>query len=876
MRTFLDNVTRRKLDNGLTVLVKESHVSPIVAIFTYVKVGYFNEPDHLVGISHLMEHMYFKGTEKRGVGEIALETKALGGYLNASTIYDHTLYYTVLPNDRLAHGLDIQSDALLNPKFDPGELKKETEVVIEEVKRKWDMPSAVAREKLFELAFVKHRMQRWRIGTEQGLRALTREDFLRFHRDLYRPDNVILVIVGDIETAEALQQVEKYYGHFEKGDLKKETSPEEPPQNEFRYRLLTGEIQQSYLAMGFHTPDVMHPDTYALEMLGIILGHGRSSRLVQHVKEDKSLVNSISSYNYAMQDVGIFQINALASPDKLRAAEAAIMDEFTALHQHPVEQQELERARAVLEAIFGFSMESVSGQANLLASYEALGDYRLVEDYLAGLWAVKVDDIRRVVAKYLTLNNCSLLEYIPVKAGLDELDRAQFESDHARRLRSEAPSKSATKANQSDPITLLTDVTGTSGRMKRHVLANGITLLIKEDHQVPVVAAGVFARGGRNRERAHEAGLTRLSIRNALKGTSNRTSSEIARAIENLGSSIQGSYEPDYCGFTMNILSKHFEKGWDILADVIANPTFPQEELTKEKETTRAAIAQTRDDMLRFPIQRYYATLFHDHPYGWPVHGNEETLSSLTRENLAEWHARHFIPENMTVIVVGDVNTDQLKNLVENGFGQLQAHPPLPETPPPVPAPEQILEVTETSQKEQSALVLGFPGPAYVDPAYYPLTVLQNVLSGLGGRFFEELRGRQSLAYTVATYLVSRRYGGSFLAYLATSPEKEQTARAALLNEFASLLKERLTEGELAPALRYTVGTYKIGLETYRSQMAQYAHNELLDKGFEETDRVIGKFERVTVEDIFAVIHQYVDLKRYAVAIVHGQSKARQ
>ena len=187
MKKLSDKLTKTVLDNGLIVLVKENHTSETVAIFTYVKAGYFNEPDNVVGISHLIEHMYFKGTQKRRASQIATETKELGGYLNASTIYDHTLYYTVLPSSKFAQGLDIQSDALMHSVFDEQELSKEIEVVIQEAKRKLDTPASFAREKLFELAFTKHRIRRWRIGTEEGLRSLTRDDFLAFHKNIYRP-----------------------------------------------------------------------------------------------------------------------------------------------------------------------------------------------------------------------------------------------------------------------------------------------------------------------------------------------------------------------------------------------------------------------------------------------------------------------------------------------------------------------------------------------------------------------------------------------------------------------------------------------------------------------------------------------------------------
>ena len=205
MATELAPVHKTILDNGLTVLIQEDHSAPVVAIVTHVKVGYFDETDAESGLSHALEHMFFKGTPTRGVGDIAKETKALGGYLNAHTIYDHTGYYTVLPSARFAKGLEIQADAYANSVIDAPELGREMEVIIQEAKRKADNPAAVATETLYELLYDKHRMRRWRIGREPGLRAFTREMMHGFYRNFYRPGNTILSISGDVDPSEALR-----------------------------------------------------------------------------------------------------------------------------------------------------------------------------------------------------------------------------------------------------------------------------------------------------------------------------------------------------------------------------------------------------------------------------------------------------------------------------------------------------------------------------------------------------------------------------------------------------------------------------------------------------------------------------------------------
>src|ERR1044071_2057538 len=201
--------TKVILKNGLTVIVNTQEAVPLASITTYVKAGYFDEDDRISGISHVIEHMFFKGTSKRPVGEIARQTQALGGYLNAYTYYDRTVYHTEDPAENMKQALEIQADALWNSVYDAGELKKELEVVLQENNRKLDNPSAVASEKLYATAFQEHRIKRWRIGTPAGLRALTRDDLTWYVQKFYRPSNIILSIAGSLDTEEAIAEVVK-------------------------------------------------------------------------------------------------------------------------------------------------------------------------------------------------------------------------------------------------------------------------------------------------------------------------------------------------------------------------------------------------------------------------------------------------------------------------------------------------------------------------------------------------------------------------------------------------------------------------------------------------------------------------------------------
>src|SRR3954464_3731003 len=221
------SVVRKRLPNGLTALVRRDRSAPVVAIVTYVSAGYFDETDDVVGIAHVLEHMYFKGTPTRGVGEIAKQTKAVGGYLNAATIYDHTSYYTVLPSSGFAQGLDVQADAYARSLIDADELARELEVIIQEAKRRADNPGGVATETLYELLHDRHRIRRWRIGREPGLRALTRDALVSFYRNFYHPGNTVLSIVGDIDPDEALRAVQEKYGSIPSGTPERSPGPDE-------------------------------------------------------------------------------------------------------------------------------------------------------------------------------------------------------------------------------------------------------------------------------------------------------------------------------------------------------------------------------------------------------------------------------------------------------------------------------------------------------------------------------------------------------------------------------------------------------------------------------------------------------------------------
>jgi len=527
------SVIRTRLSNGLTVLIRRDRSAPVVAIVTFVSAGYFDETDDVVGIAHVLEHMYFKGTPTRGVGEIAKQTKAVGGYLNAGTIYDHTSYYTVLPASSFAQGLDVQSDAYARSLIDAGELARELEVIIQEAKRKADNPGAVATETLYELLHDRHRMRRWRIGREAGLRTLTRDAVAGFYRNFYHPGNTVLSIVGDVDPETALAEVRRAYGSLPPGEPSRQHGPTEEGVGGFRYRELTGDIGQTQLAFGWRTPGTTHPDTASLDLLSTVLGGGRASRLYRAVRE-RRLASSISAYNYTPTEIGVFVVHAETQPETTAAAARAAWDQLRTVRDGDVGELEIERAKRILESQFVRRLEDMEGQANFLAEWEALGDWRMGERYLERLLSTTRDQLIDAANRYLDPDCAAVLVYRP-----NASDPVAASADDMRSLLDREPRPDGLKpAAPRTPHAIPTGPKATFEREEAGVrvyrTATNVPILVRIKDGAPLIHTGAYVVGGACDEDPSLAGLTRLMVRTALKGTSTRTALQIAEEGEML------------------------------------------------------------------------------------------------------------------------------------------------------------------------------------------------------------------------------------------------------------------------------------------------------------------------------------------------------
>jgi zinc protease len=863
-------VRRQVLPNGLTVLVRPVHAAPVVAINTWVKAGYFHEPDDVAGMAHLFEHMFFKGSKRfPGAETISREVSSLGGVLNAGTIYDSTNYYFVLPREAFERGVAIQADAVIHPLFDPDELKREAEVVIEESNQKYDNPPAFATEKLYELAFREHRIRRWRIGDHDVLRNIRREDLLDFFHTLYRPENMIVTVVGDVDADQALNVVEREYAALERGELRKGRGPEEPPQREFRFREIVGDISQSRIVLGWHTPGVGHDDNEALDVLAAVLGAGKSSRLYRRaVGPDQA--GGVGAYNYTVEDVGIFVARAHFRRSQLRDVEKDVFQEAGRLRHEAPSAQEVTIAREHLLSGMLFAQEEVLGQAQMLAYREANGGYHGLDRYVERVRAVTPEDVQRVARTYLTPENASLLRYLQAPED-DDGDGV------ARRLGSslEDAAKVLPDLEEIGDLVggdLINGQDEAAPRIHVEKLSNGVDLLIQEAHAVPTAWLAVYFHGGRVEETAATAGITRLTLSSALRGSARRSAEQLDRAIESLGSGFGADFDEEYFGLTVASPIENLPAAAGLLREVITEASFPDDGVEKAREVIQAAIRAGKDSSTAYSFDLFRRAFFGaEHPYGLPQRGQEQVVASLTSADLAAWYRRIFNPARMTVVVSGNVDPQAAHAFCEEQFGSLQ--PPddapalaLPEIRP----PDGVVEQVEKRPRRQSAFLLAFSTVALGHPDYYPLEVVQHILSGMAGRLFVQLRGRESLAYTVFAGDVARPRVGYFYGYLAGEHRKEQRAREGMLAEFDRLRQEPVSEREVERAKRYITGVTKIRLQTNSQRGEELARSYLSGMGTDFVRRYLEGVSAVTAADVQRVSRSYFNLERYAIGVLRG------
>jgi zinc protease len=860
--------TRFRLGNGLTVVLHPQHTAPVVAFQVWVKAGSGDETPEEVGLAHLHEHMLFKGTRRRGLGEIARSVEAHGGEINAWTSFDQTVYHVVMASRHARHGLDVLADAVRESSFDAGELVREIEVVCEEIKRSLDMPSRRASKAFFAAAFRTHPYGRPVIGFEDAVRAHTRERVLGFYRKHYRPGNMVLSAVGDFDEEEARAWAEESFGgNWPDAPASPTfTRPAEPPFEGIRVSLTEDDVKEAWLHVGFQIPGVDHPDTAALDVLAMLVGQGEASRLSLEVKQKRGLAKDVNTWAWTPKDPGLFAASLVAAPETLAEAfdvTARVLASMTAVEAEP---DEVETVKALIEAEAVYQRETVQGLARKLGYYEAVaGGLEREAAYYEAVAQVTPAKLREVARRYFTFDRAVVSGLLPRGTPLSD---AQVRELLARAGTERPAPLPPRRLPAPSALRLTSSPRAAKPGLTVERLPSGATVVVREERAAPLFALRAAWPGGLRYETDADNGLTALVARMLTRGTATMDAEQVSHLVDRLAGSLSATAGRSSMGLRGEFLSKHFEAAFDLFAEVATRPAFPPADFAREQKLQLQDIAAREDRPSSVAFELFHQTLYRAHPYRLALQGERTSVEALTPAALASYHRLFMDPSQMVLAVVGDVDTDAVLQRARAAFGARGDGVAAPPSIPVEPAWDGPRVARRVLAKAQTHLVLGFPGARVTDDWRRPLEVLKTLLSGQSGRLFLELRDRRSMAYSVSALVMEGVDPGYFALYMGTSPEKVDAALAGMRTELERLREELVSPAELERAKEHLIGTHDIGLQRNAARAAVIALDTCYGLGPGADAHYAEAIAAVTAEDVRAVAQRVIDFSRSALAIV--------
>src|SRR6266581_1784601 len=629
------------LPNGLTIIVQEYHSAPVASVQAWCATGSIDEDAHLgAGLSHILEHMLFKGTKTRSTNEIAQKIQDVGGYINAYTSFDRTVFWIDVPKDGVATALGVLTDAMMNSTLPPEEYRKEQEVIRREFAMGMDDPDRMAGLLLFATAYQRHPYRFPVIGEIEIYNQLTQEQVMQYYKTRYVPNNLTFIVAGDVDAEKVRQQLADLFKPYPEKSLKPVFIPGEPPQLGRREVHQEIPTELTHLELAWHIPEVTNPDVPALDLLSTILGDGRSSRLYRRVREEAGLAFRISAFSYTPGDPGLFGIDATLDPRKREAAEQLALRIVDEVKHIGVTAEELAKAKKIALSHHLGALTTMQGQASDIGSNWFLTrNLNFSRDYLDAVQKVTLDDIKRVAANYLTNSALTVVSLNP-KGSLA--------------AKAEGPKVAA------------------AAEIEKFELSNGLRLLVREDRRLPLVAMGAVFRGGLLAETSQTNGITRLMAKVLLKGTKTRTAEQIANQIEAVGGSMSSDAGNNSFNVSLDVTKPDVKLGVELLSDVLLNATMPEKAIAREKEIQIAAIQQEEEQLTSVARSIMRQALFPQHPYALRTSGSVEAVQHLTQKDLLDFRDRYVVAKNGVVYVFGDVNPAEIKQLFEQTLAKMK------------------------------------------------------------------------------------------------------------------------------------------------------------------------------------------------------------
>ncbi|MEO1855766.1 MAG: pitrilysin family protein [Rubritalea sp.] len=812
------------LDNGLKIILDSDSSAPVISTQVWVQTGSIHEGKWMgAGISHLLEHMVFKGTESYTGEELSQTVQSAGGQWNAYTSFDRTVYYIDGPADSAETFLKAVTEMVFKPLLPEDEFEKEKDVIRREIDMGLDDPDGRASRQLFSTALANDGRSQPVIGHLELFNKISHSDMVDYHKARYTTENCFISISGDFDQDEILTTLSSLVGGIPRSFTQQATPDVEPPQLGKRVERKNFTVAASKLTLAWQVPGLTHPDAAALELLSTILGGGRSSRLYQSIREQQGLCLHIASWAWiTQQPVGLFSVSAEVQTEQRDELEAAIIKEIELLCASQLDE-ELEKAKRVCLVSQFKTLTTASGRASDLASnWHEANNLNFTKDFIKSVDAVTVADVRRVCEHYLLDHS---------KLTVTSLDPEETKAKEA-----------ATKKQKSQ------------NEIISHTLSNGLELQLSANPRLPMVSIQGACIAGLTSETPTTAGISTLLCALLTKGTTSRTGAEIANQLEGLGAGLAASAGNNTSAISASCLSQDLGTVLELLGDCYANPSFNSDIIEFEKKTQLNALLEQNEDPVSLAFRTMRSTLFAGEGYGVNSLGSAESIGNLDRLSLSSHHSRYYTALNTKLSIFGDIDIEHTIELAEKHLSQIRRGEPIA---PPAQTLGDPEEINLNLDKQQAILTLGFAGASIHSEDLQALDLLHAWCSDMAGPLFTRIREELGLAYYCSATQFHGHDTGLFGFYLGTSPEQLELARTELLKTIDDISNNGIDAKTLDSVKNSWLSSQALANQSNSSMARLCAIDTALGFGPAHHHTIAAKIKAVTTDDILAAAKKY-------------------
>jgi zinc protease len=769
------------LDNGLTLIVHEDHKAPIVAVNIWYHVGSKNEKPGKTGFAHLFEHLMFNGSENYDDDYFQAMERIGATDLNGTTSYDRTNYFQDVPTSALDVALWMESDRMghLQGAISQAKLDEQRGVVQNEKRQGDNQPYAVSDELIQAACYPPEHPYSWTvIGSMQDLNDASLPDVHEWFKTYYGPNNAVLVVAGDITPQTALEKVKQYFGDIPPGPPIARHETWIAKRTGAHCQTAQDRVPQARLYRVWNIPPWGSADSDYLDLVGDVLSSGKTSRLYKRLVYDDQIATDVSAYAYTLEIAGTFRIVATAKPGvELSRVEKAVDEELQKFLKNGPTREELTRVKNQYRANFIRGIERIGGfggKSDILATnmtYAGTPDF--YKTTLDRVQNATTKDLKNAADKWLG-DGDYVLQITPYP---------QLTTDASTVDRSKLPEPGKPPEAKFPTV-------------ERGELSNGLKLVLAQRHSVPLVDLRLLVDAGFAADQFATPGTASLAMDMLDEGTKTRTALQISDQLQTLGSRLGSGADLDVCTISLNTLKDKLDPSLSLFADVVLNPSFPEDEFKRLQQQTLARIRREKVTPMAMAVRVFPGLLYgRDHAYGSPLTGSgtEASVSAMTREQLAEFHKTWFKPNNATLVITGDITLDEIKPRLEKLFKNWsRGEVPKKNLAPVADKPGPEVYIVDRPGSQQSIIFAGFLTLPRANPHEEAIQLMNNILGGdFTSRINMNLREDKHWSYGARSLILDAKGQRMYIAYSSVQSDKTAEAMAEVQKEIRNIAGDK-------------------------------------------------------------------------------------